>query len=537
MLRIVDGKITWNERDLIAMSSILGPDAAIARQCPMNPSVLKLAERHGLFLSKLAKKKLLAHVELRKKAKRLKKKKDIAPINKIEKRCFKHQRVDLNFLQSMNLPAYLNSSETGVGKTLVSILWAHSVLRAKRILIITKNMAKDQWRDAIRNWIGPDQTIMMIRGKIPQQVRRAQSNRKWTIGHWESLSNASRGYRAVDWDVIILDEGHHIYNRKTIRAEVSFRLKADYKMVNTAHPFDKDPAQMLSILRFLYPTLYRSYWRFFNMHVKAWPKAFGGFEIEGARRPKLLKWEISPFTIRHTKKEVFKGWKRPFRVKRVVYLTKRGEREYKRLKKQFFAELDALGGGSKFVPIINDLSRLTRIRQYLIDPALVGGREKSIKYPDILSELEEIGKPTVIFTTFQQAGRRLGAYLQKHGKMKIAYIDGKVKMKKKLGNKKRFLRGEYDAIIVVRQSGDEALNLGKYGYLIDLDLPWTQKGVEQEEGRVDRPEENTGKMVPTTAYRFVVKNSYEERLEKRINKQHRTFKSVITVGDLREMFA
>lgn len=517
------------------MTSIIGVESAVALQSPVNPSILKLADKKGLLLSKVARKRLNAHIALRVQAKRLKKIKDVPPKHPLEKKCFRHQRADLNFMREMGLPSYLNASKTGVGKTLVALLWAHLLVKSKRTLIITKNIAKDQWEEAIHHWIGKKQRVTIVEGTIEEQTELAKTESGWVIGHWESLAHAGDGYTEDDWDAIILDEGQYMYNRKTFRAELAFQLRADHKMIATAHPFDKDPGQMLALLRFLYPALYRSYWRFFHMHVRAWPKAFGGFEIEGVRRPKLLAWEIAPFTILHTKKEVFKNLPEIARVRRTVKLTKRGEREYGRLKKAMFAELAAIGGGNKYVPIINDLARLTRVRQYLIDPALVGGREPSIKYPAILDEMDEVNAPAVIFTSFQKAGRQLGAYLQKYN-MRVDFIDGKVKKKFRKRAKRRFLTGKLDALIVVRESGDTALNLGKYGYVMDLDLPWTQKGVEQEEGRVDRPEEKTGKMVATTAYRFIVKKSYEERLEKRINRQHKTFKSVLTVGDIREMF-
>jgi len=272
------------------------------------------------------------------------------------------------------------------------------------------------------------------------------------------------------------------------------------------------------------------------MHVKAYPKPFGGFEIEGARRPKMLAWEIAPFRIMRTKKEVFKDLPPVAHVRRTVTLSPRGQKEYDRLKKAVFAELDAVKGGTKFIPIINDLVRVTRTRQYLIDPGLIGARERPLKYDAVLEILDEINAPTVIFTSFQKAGRRLGAFLQQH-KMRVGYIDGKVKKRNRLLSKKKFLQGKLDALIVVRSSGDTGLNLGKYGYLISLDLPWTFKGVEQAEGRVDRPEEKTGKLVPTTAYTLIVKGSYEERLERRLSRQHTTFNDVFTVENLRELFA
>ena len=518
------------------MTAIMGENA-LSQQAPMIPSILKLAKKRGMFLSKLARKKLQAHIELRQKAARLKKLKDWKTDDKVLRRAFPHQRADLLFMKKMGLPAYLNASKTGVGKTLVALLWAHSILGAKRVLIITRNNTKDQWKDAICFWIGcTTQSVQIVGGTVEEQIEQANTNAKWTIGHWESLVHAGEGYTARAWDVIILDEAQYMYNRKTYRAELALQLKAPYRMIATAHPFDKHPGQIFSLLQFLYPSLYKSYWRFFNMHVKAYPKPFGGFEIEGARRPKMLAWEIAPFRIMRTKKEVFKDLPPVAHVRRTVTLSPRGQKEYDRLKKAVFAELDAVKGGTKFIPIINDLVRVTRTRQYLIDPGLIGARERPLKYDAVLEILDEINAPTVIFTSFQKAGRRLGAFLQQH-KMRVGYIDGKVKKRNRLLSKKKFLQGKLDALIVVRSSGDTGLNLGKYGYLISLDLPWTFKGVEQAEGRVDRPEEKTGKLVPTTAYTIIVKGSYEERLERRLSRQHTTFNDVFTVENLRELFA
>jgi SNF2 family DNA or RNA helicase len=88
----------------------------------------------------------------------------------------------------------------------------------------------------------------------------------------------------------------------------------------------------------------------------------------------------------------------------------------------------------------------------------------------------------------------------------------------------------------VTSLGSVALNLGKYGLVMHLDLPWTPKDVEQSEGRVDRPNEKTGKSVPTTAYRIIVADSYEQRLERKLDARHADFKSVFTHHDLEDLF-
>lgn len=102
--------------------------------------------------------------------------------------------------------------------------------------------------------------------------------------------------------------------------------------------------------------------------------------------------------------------------------------------------------------------------------------------------------------------------------------------------KRNFLRGKYQAVIIMIQVGGTALNFGKYGYVIGLDFPWNPKDLEQPEGRVDRPEEGTGKMVPTTADWLCVKDSYEERMMQRILDKRTDFAKVFTVSGAKELF-
>jgi len=176
------------------------------------------------------------------------------------------------------------------------------------------------------------------------------------------------------------------------------------------------------------------------------------------------------------------------------------------------------------------------MRQYLVDPKLLAAREASVKFPAVLDVLEETQKPTVIFTQFTEAGHNLQAWLSKrHFKVEMLYGDLSESMREK--HKANFLKGKYDALIVQLQLGSESLNLGKYGLVCFLDLPWNGRDLEQAEGRVDRPEEGTGTSVPCTSYFIVVEDSYEVRLQKKIEKKHAMFQSVFSHKDIEELFA
>lgn len=544
MLRLSHGRLSWSDADTTAMDSILGPDAAATQHSPVNAALIKAAARRGLHLSPKTTRLLERAEDVHHAAEALKVLPD-APNAYRWERAFVHQRVAINLFDVMQrmhgVTAFLNADKTGVGKTLDALLWAHNVLRAERVLIITKNGAKLQWIDAIHEFIPFSKyaVITNVEGTIPEQTALAATRRGWVVGHWQSLVHAAKGYRKRPWDAIILDEAHYIGNPTSYAALVAPRLRSEHRMAMTANPYTNHPGELFAILRFLYPQIYTSYWRFFNMYVKASPMRFGGMDIQGVKRTKLLRWELSPFTIARTKQQVYASLPAIARVRRTVTLSPRGVREYGRLKKQFFAELDKLDGGTKLLPIINDLARLTRIRQYLIDPGLIGAAEKPIKYEEMTDLSDELSDPLVIFTSYRQAALRLGAYLRKKRgkKFVVDYIHGGITLDKRHIAKKRFLHGDVNALIVVTQAGGEALNLGKYGLVAHLDLPWTPRDLEQTEGRVDRPEEGTGNLVPTTAYRIIVKDSYEERMEQKLAQKHDAFVKVFTISDLRELFA
>ena len=539
MIRIIRDTLRWQERDIPRMAGIIGDEAAVTMRAPVNQAIVRVAQRRGIKLSPRAANVLEVAALERAVAQHAKiLDAPLPPATGLERRAWAHQRAALRFFRDMARPGYLVADGTGVGKTLQALLWAHTVIDAKRTLIITTNGAKDQWADAIHEFIDQCAVVTVVDGTIAEQVAQASTRTGWVVGHWESLTHAAKGYRKHAWDAVILDEAHHIGNRDAQRSQNARRLITSHRMALTAHPFSNHPGELWTILRFLYPEQYTSYWRFFYMHVNAKPKAFGGFEIapDGAKRPNLLRWELAPFTLERTKLQVYKSLPKIVRTRRTVRLTERGQREYDKLKVQFFAELDALDGGQKILPIINDLSRLTRLRQYIVDPGLLGAREASLKYAEVLSLMQDLDGPPVIFTSFREAAVRLGAVLTKH-KYSVAHINGHVGRDARRLAKRQFLAGTLDALIVVTQAGGSALNLGKYGRVIFLDLPWTPRDLEQAEGRVDRPEEGTGKLVATTAYRIIVRGTYEERLEAKLVQKHATFTKVFTVTDLKELFA
>lgn len=541
MISIDKDRIRWEHADVRTMAKILGSESAVVspkkryRCAPLVSSILKLAQRKRGYLSERAADYLRAEEQRRVLIEEWSSLEDASLDDYRSRKYFKHQRADLARMFNFPLTGYLNASEAGIGKTLPTIRYAKHV-RARRNLIICTNAAKDQWADEIRRWTKDSLSITVVRGTVKQQIAAINAcTRGWCIGHWESLVHAREGYLNAPWDFTALDEAQHIQNRSAQRTLTVFKLKSTYRMALTAHPYANGVNELFPLLKFLYPEQYTSFWRWANMHIQIDEGLWGGLDLRTPRRPQLLQWEIAPFTIRRLWKDVWKNLPPITRIPRSVELTASGSREYERLKKQFFVALEAHHGKKNILAIPSMLARVTRLRQYLIDPSILGAKEKSVKYPvvyDLIKELE--GRPPVIFTMYRESAMRLQQFLRKK-KLNVPVIAGG--MKHKINRiKKQFLKGKYDAVIILISVGGTSLNFGKYGSVIYLDHPWTHKDVEQTEGRVRRPEEGTGKIVPTTSYHIIVKNSYEERMVQTRKDKHKDFAKVFTVAMAKELF-
>lgn len=528
-------RIRWEEGDAVQMSRILGAEDAMKLWAPPVASIIKLAVKKGMMVHKDARAELEAAELWRKKCKALQDLKDADIPDKKAAKYFPHQRADLKYIYETNLPSYLVTHETGVGKTVVGIRFAE-FREARRIAVITPNTAKDQWRDEIVRFRDRKMPIYIVEGSAKEQTKLLASGKPgWYIGHWESLVHAREGWLDDEWGTVIGDEIQWIQNRNAQRTETFLAMPRESLIGLTAHPFSNAIEELFPLLQAAYPDLYPSFWRWAHMHIKIQAQAFGGLNLQDPRRPKLLAWEIRPFVMRRAKKDVYKDLPPVARLRRVVELTPKGRREYEKLRKQFFVELAAHAGEKRILAIPSVLARITRLRQYLIDPDILGAKEKSVKYPAVIEILDEVRKPTVIFTAYREAAERLHAYLTKR-KLRTELIVGGMRKRIK-PIKKKFLRGQLDAVIILISVGGTALNFGKYGYYIDLDLPWNPRDFEQIEGRVDRPEEGTGKLVATTGFRIVVKDSYEERMEDKITNKRGDFTKVFTVNTLREIFS
>lgn len=157
----------------------------------------------------------------------------------------------------------------GLGKTLEAICIAKQINAQlnKPVLIIAPNeTVKLQWRAELIDQ-GFDQVYWLESKDRDLDTFLSINPTGVVLTHYEAMVKHLAKLSTVYWSVIIADEAHRIKNRQAKRSIAIKQLRAYRKLALTGTPYDRNPADIHSILQFLAPEFFTSYWRFFNTHV------------------------------------------------------------------------------------------------------------------------------------------------------------------------------------------------------------------------------------------------------------------------------
>lgn len=139
------------------------------------------------------------------------------------------------------------------------------------------------------------------RGKFLSAVRDRTAD--VYICHWESLRLMPE-LRQVYWRHIIADEAHRAKSRKAKQTKALKSLRATYRTALTGTPVTNKPQDLWSVLNWLYPRDWRSYWRYYEEFVEYEMQYPHGYhKIKGPKNEKELLKRLDPFYVRHLKKK------------------------------------------------------------------------------------------------------------------------------------------------------------------------------------------------------------------------------------------
>jgi SNF2 family DNA or RNA helicase len=239
------------------------------------------------------------------------------------------------------------------------------------------------------------------------------------ICHWPALRLIPE-LVDVKWFHVIADEAHAMQNRKSKQSVAIKEIPTGYKTALTGTPAYDKPDDLWSILNWLYPRYWSSYWKYFNEHVMY--ANFNGYKsIVGVNNPEKLQKEMEQFYIRRKKSDVLMDLPEKYYSQVDVELTPQQRRAYNSMKNDMLAWIGSQEALPVVAPVV--IAQLTRLQQFAVAFAEWNDEkqkmmlsEPSSKIDAVIEIVKEAGsQQIVVFSQFAQVIKLLAKRLEKEG--------------------------------------------------------------------------------------------------------------------------
>ena len=390
------------------------------------------------------------------------------------------------------------ADDVGLGKTAQAIRAAMEV-DAQRVLGVTKKSLIYNWLVEIRKWSGNEAAVVTTRNTIDYSA-------KWLVTNYEAAVSRPFELKAYKPDVLIVDEAAAIKNRKAQRTKTIHGLAKHipYVFLLTATPMPNSPDEIWSLLHCLYPEQFSSYWRFVEEHLDWGYNFFGGREIYGIKNPREFTEMLAPIMLRRDKSLL----RLPPVTFETLYveLTETQRRIYRDLRFRFLTILDE----ERIVTAPSVLAQITRLRQVVCSPALIGGEDSSAKTEALVELLEELtpNHKVLVFTTFADYVKLLLPTLEPFG---TVVITGDTSAEARMKAVQKFNEDPKTRVFIgTIQAAGEGLNLQAADVVIFLNKSWVPAENEiQAIGRAHR----RGQTKPVHVINIVAAHTIDEYIE------------------------
>lgn len=445
----------------------------------------------------------------------------------------------------------LLADEVGLGKTIeAGIIISEFMLRglAKKTLILTPAALVGQWRSEL------SEKFDIKASTSEEEVFRLDPENAWVArdGHASHVLIASlqmarsERHRSIaqsqGWDMVVVDEAHHLKNRVTAGFKLVDEIKSRYLLLLTATPIENDLEELYNLVTLLKPGQLST------------PAAFKREYVEKGdpflpRNRERLRQLLSEVMVRNTRALAGRSIELPPRFAQTIVVepetaeaalyqtileTVRLSQDLDGLKRMALRSVMEQAGSSaqavstslEHAGDMLPMSILARLRTSAVAACAAPSR-KAIRLLEMLGSLPSLagGCKAIVFTrykaTLEMLAKRLSeagiSYCEFHGGMSGPQKDKAVER----------LNGEV-GVMLATEVGGEGCNLQSANVLINYDLPWNPMKIEQRIGRVHR----IGQTREVHIFSLCAKGSAEERILDVLERRIHLFELVIGEVDL-----
>jgi len=405
--------------------------------------------------------------------------------------------------------SFLLADDMGLGKT-VTVLVEIRQNPHERVLIVCPKTVIPVWEAHIK-WLVPEAVV-----HNGVYLGMQFGSPCFVVTNYEQVRINEDLYRQVHWDYLVADEAHYLKNRKARRTRALKHIRATRKRALTGTPVINRPDELWSLLNWLHPLRYRSYWKFFEFYCDYWQHPTMGYKkVLGPKNTGHLRAELSQFTLRRLKQEVLTELPEKYYTRILVDLHPPQRRAYEGMKKDFLAWIGQHENEPVPAPVV--VAQLTRLRQFAAayaqydEDGRVRLTEPSAKLDALMEIVEGTDQQIVVFSQFKDAIRLAQARLKDAG---ISYttLTGDTPQGQRGERVESFQAGQRRVFLGTTGAGGVGITLHAASIVVFIDRSWSPADNAQAEDRLHRIGQKSAVQVILLEARDTVDQAVEAKL-------------------------
>ncbi|KAF9762764.1 Protein CHROMATIN REMODELING 8 [Nosema granulosis] len=414
---------------------------------------------------------------------------------------FEYQKTGVKWMLGLfkNEMGGILADDMGLGKTIQTISYISILLFNNKInngVILCPVTVKDQWS---KEW-----------SKIYPFVK---TNLNFGEGIHIMSYEKFKDIKFVDWDILVLDEGHKIKNKDTKISKYLKSFSIRHKLVLTGTPIQNNLGELWSLMNFVNPHLLGPY-SIFKEEFEI-PISQGGYQRASKAKQDVaykyslvLKGLIDPFILRRMKQEI--DLKLPSKSDKIYFcaLTERQRILYQQTIESEYIGRVLNGEVSLF-------SGIDILRKICNHPALLkrnADPQDSCKLNLLHQLLVKWKNDNLKVLVFSQTIKMLNIIEESLGDYKYLRMDGETPISKRTEIIEQFNTDETITVfLLTSRVGGLGLNLVGASRIVIFDPDWNPSTDNQAKERIWR----YGQKKDVEILRFICKDTIEEKIYKR----------------------
>jgi len=424
----------------------------------------------------------------------------------------------------------LLADEVGLGKTIeagliLSEYLARGMLQS--ILVLTPASLVSQWQLELSEKFNIDTvtTDFVARQQNPEEFWTshpriiASLNTAKSPKHFDIVTQRS-------WDLVIVDEAHHLKNRSTLNWKLVNALNKRFILMLTATPVQNSLVELFNLLTLLKPGLLKTEAAFKKEYVSS-------SNGRVPKNPEKLRQLMREVMVRNTRSLVDVQLPKRFATTITVTPSPSEQKLYQDLT-QFLRDTEPvldkfsrtnllMRAGSSSRALTESLKNLSKrlpsdeLKTLTRRAAQIQQVEKAKALVDLLKQSSQ---KTIVFTTHKATSAYLAETLQDVG-IPFAEFLGDMSLKQKDAAIDTFR--DSVSVLLASETGGEGRNIQFANSIVNYDLPWNPMKIEQRIGRIHR----IGQTQDVFIFNFCLKDSIEEYILRILHDKINMFELVV----------